>query len=346
MKAAGKTKKERGIEIFEIEEPTITENELLLQVDAASICGGDLHWYKWDDVARNRTPYMPKIMGHEVTGKVIEVGKNVGDFKIGDRVSVETHIPCGHCWLCKRGGHHLCPDLKIFGIDTKYGAFSERTVVPESVAVKVPDSIDKEVAACLEPLGVAYHCCIERGKVGPGDTVVITGSGPIGIFAQQVARFSGAAFVIGTDIKKKRIELAKKIGAVDEMINAEETDVVKRVLEITNGRGADKIIELSGADGANEQAIRMVAPQGTVVQAGGQMNSFNVKTPDVQFKEITITGSYGRLLFSTWEKVIKLMANKRIDIGPVITHRFDLEKAEEAFATAVKGEGGKVLFVL
>lgn len=347
MKAVGKIKREIGVGIFEIEDPSITENELMLQVEAASICGGDIRYYMFDEAIRNQFPYIPKMLGHELAGRIIEVGKNVSDFKIGDRISVETHIPCGHCWLCKRGACHLCPNLKIFGVHTKYGAFGERTVVPQSVAVKIPDSIDKEVAACLEPLGVAYHSCIERGKVGAGDTVVITGSGPIGIFAQQVARLSGASLVIGTDIKKKRIELARRIGAADEIVNAKETDVVKRVLQMTDGIGADKVIEISGAKEATEQALQMVAPQGTVVMVGGTMDPFKVNPlTDTMFKELTITGSYGRLLFNTWEKVIRLVTSKRIDIHPVITHKFDLEEAEEAFTTATRGEGGKVVFIL
>lgn len=346
MRAAGKIKMDHGIGIFDIEDPSIKENELMIQVECASICGAEILFYLYDERVRHRIPYVPKMMGHEVTGKIIEVGKNVSSFKTGERISVETHIPCGYCWLCKRGAYHLCKNLKIFGIDTKYAAFGERTIVPESIAVKIPDNIDKEVAACLEPIGVAYHSCIERAKVRSGDTVLITGSGPIGIFAQQITRLSGAALVIGTDIKKKRIVLAKRIGAADEVINAAEEDVVKRVLQMTDGRGIDKVIELSGAPDVLEQVMQMAASQGTVVLTGGEQNPFKVTPKDVLCKELIITGSYGRLLFSTWEKVIRLVESKRINISDVITHRFGLGQVEEAFETAVKGEGGKIVFIM
>jgi len=246
MKAMGKLRKGPGIDVFDVKKPKPGSNEVLIEVRATGICGTDLHFYHWDDFAKKRNPGFPKVLGHEFGGIVVKVGEGVKTLKVGDRVAGEPHIPCGNCYYCKVGKAHICENLKIYGVDTLCGSFTKYTILPESTAVKIPEDIDFETAALFEPFGVALHA-IDEANIRPGDVVVVLGCGPIGLYIQQLAKLSGASKVIGVEVSKYRLELAMKIGVADELIDASSTDPVKQILKITNGRGANVVIEASGS---------------------------------------------------------------------------------------------------
>jgi threonine 3-dehydrogenase len=344
LKAVGKTSKNPGIEIFEIEEPKPASGDVLVEVKATAICGTDLHYYHWDGYAERHNPGFPRVLGHEFCGDIIEVGKDVKSLKVGDKVAAETHIPCGTCYFCRTGKMHICKNMKIFGVDTLYGSFASRTTLPEITAVKVPDGISYEEGAVLEPLGVAVHA-ITKANIKPGDSVVITGCGPIGLFAQQLAKAAGASKIISTDLKEYRLSLSKNVG-VTEAINVAVVDPVKRVKELTGGEGANVVIEISGSNVAIKQALEMASLTGRVVLVGTAQKPTDIDTTNMLiYKEIDLSGITGRLMFDTWYRAIEIVSNRLIDLHPIITHKLSLDDAEKAFNLSDKGEAGKVLFI-
>ncbi|MEM3404188.1 MAG: alcohol dehydrogenase catalytic domain-containing protein [Nitrososphaeria archaeon] len=344
VKAIGKTKKTPGIEVIDIEEPALGPEDVLVRVKATAICGTDLHYYHWDAYAERHNPGLPRVLGHEFCGDVIKIGENVKTLHPGDRVSGETHIPCKSCIFCRTGKMHICKDMKIFGVDTIYGSFAPYTALPEVTAVKIPDEIPYEVGAVLEPLGVAVHA-VSEAQIRPGDFVVVMGCGPIGVYAQQLAKLAGASKIISTDVKDYRLNLSRKAG-VGEAINVLRSDPVARVMELTNGVGADVVIEVSGANSAIKQALDSVKRTGRIVLVGTAHKPTEVDTTNyLIYKEIKMSGITGRLMFDTWYQSIKIAVNKLIDLGVVTTHRFELDDAEEAFSLIDKGEGGKVVFL-
>ena len=344
LKAVGKTSKDPGIEIFEIEEPKCGPDDVLVRVRATAICGTDLHYYHWDGYAERHNPGFPRVLGHEFCGDIVEVGDNVRSLKIGDRVAGETHIPCGACYFCRTGNMHICRNMQIFGVDTIYGSFASHTALPGVIAVKVPSEISYDEGAVLEPLGVAVHA-ITEANIKPGDSVVITGCGPIGLFAQQLAKIAGASKVISTDLKDYRLELSRKIG-VTEAINVAKIDPVKRVKELTDGMGAKVVIEISGSNIAIKQALDMASLTGRVVLVGTAQKPTELDTTNMLiYKEIKLSGITGRLMFDTWYRAIDIVSNKLIDLNPIITHKLSLDDAEKAFNLSDKGEAGKILFL-
>jgi len=344
LKAIGKTRKGPGIEVFDIEEPKVGPEDVLVRVKATAICGTDLHYYHWDGYAERHNPGFPRVLGHEFCGEVVGVGENVKTVKVGDKVAGETHIPCKTCYLCNTGRMHICKNMKIFGVDTLYGSFAPYTVLPEITAVKLPEEISYEEGALLEPFGVALHAVCEA-NIRPGDVVVVTGCGPIGLFAQQLAKISGASMVVSTDTRDYRLNLSKKIG-VDEVINALNVDPVSRVRELTDGRGADVVIELSGANVAVKQALDMAALNGKVVFVGTTQKPTEIDTTNqILYKELRVSGITGRIMFDTWYRGIMLVRKKTVDVTKVITHKFPLDDAQKAFELLDKGEAGKVLFI-
>ncbi|MGQ9781535.1 MAG: zinc-binding dehydrogenase [Nitrososphaeria archaeon] len=344
MKAVGKTMKAPGIEVFDIEEPKTGPDDVLIRVKATAICGTDLHYYHWDGYAERHNPGFPRVLGHEFCGDVVEVGKNVKTLKVGDRVAGETHIPCQACFFCRTGKMHICKSMKIFGVDTIYGSFASCTVMPEITAVKVPDSIGYEEGAVLEPLGVALHA-ITEANIKPGDVVAITGCGPIGLFAQQLAKLNGASKIVSTDIKDYRLSLSRKIG-VTEAVNVINVDPVEKIRELTDGMGADVVIEISGSNAAVKQSLEMASLNGRVVLVGTTPKPTELDTTAMLiYKEIKLSGITGRIMFDTWYKAIRIVENKLIDVDQVITHRFPLDQADKAFILSDRGEAGKVLFL-
>jgi len=343
VEAVGKLKGGPGIDVFEIDEPRPGPGEVIVEVRATAICGTDLHFYYWDDYARRHNPGFPKVLGHEFSGVVVEVGEGVKGLDIGDRVAAETHIPCGSCYYCRTGRPHICENVKLYGIDTTYGSFTKYTILPERVAIKVPEEISFEEAALLEPFGVAMHAVSEAG-IKPGDTVAVLGCGPIGLFIQQLAKISGASKVIATEVSKYRLNLASKVGAADEVVDALREDPVKRVYELT-GRGVDVVFEASGSTKAMRQGLEMVSKSGRVVQVGIARKPTEININTIVEKEVRLVGIAGRLMFSTWYRSIGTVQSRAIDVLQVVTHRLPLRQAPKAFETLSKGEAGKVLLI-
>jgi threonine 3-dehydrogenase len=283
-------------------------------------------------------------LGHEWSGKVIEVGKDVKTLRPGDTVAGESHIPCGVCHYCRTGNMHICQNMRVFGVHTAEGSFAEYAAIPEIIGCRLPQGASFEEGALLEPFGVAVHA-IETTGIEPADVVLVMGCGPIGIFAQQVARISGASTVIAAENRPFRLDLARKIGSADVYVNTEKEDIVKRTMELTDGRGADVVIELAGVPTTLRQSFQALKKRGRVGVVGLQEKPVEI---DVQAmivsKEARVFGSQGRAMFETWERMARLVAGKRVNLIGVITDRLRLDDAEEGFQRIIKGLSGKVLF--
>jgi len=345
MKAVRKIEPKPGIWVQDVEEPKIDPTQVLVEVKATAICGSDIHIYNWDEQTTRWKSPIPMTVGHEFSGKVVEVGKDVRAIRPGDNVAGESHIPCGICYYCRTGNMHICQDMLIYGLQTREGSFARYAVVPEIIAYKLPASVPYDEGALLEPFGVAVHG-IERTGIQPGDVVLVMGAGPIGIFAQQVAKASGAAMVIAAELRQFRLDLAKRIGSADVYVNTEKEDIVKRTMELTNGRGADVIIELAGSPMTIRQSFQALKKTGRVGLVGLPSKSVEIEaTSMIIYKEATVFGSTGRAMFGTWERMAALVASKRVNLAGVITDRLPLEKAEDGFQRVMKGESGKVLFL-
>lgn len=340
MKAVVKTKSGPGAEIVDMDTPTPEPDEILVKVLATSICGTDLHIYEWNKWAQGRMKNLPQVMGHELCGEVVELGSNVKNVKKGAIISAETHIACGHCFLCQTGNGHICINGKIFGVDVN-GVFAEYAVVPATNAWILDEKIPKDFASVMEPLGNAVHTVL-AGEI-TGNTVLVTGCGPIGIMSIAVSRICGATKIIATEINDFRIHLAKKIGA-DLVLNPNQDKVVKRVLEETNGLGVDVALEMSGNPNAIKQAFESLRPGGRFSILGIPDKPMRIDLgKDIIFKYITVQGINGRLMFSTWHKTSRFLSSGRLDLEPIITHRFRLEEFEKGMELMKLGNCGKIL---
>jgi threonine 3-dehydrogenase len=344
MMALRKTKRARGAELQEIPIPDIKPNEVLIKIQASSLCGTDVHIYEWDSWAQSRIKNVPYTVGHETTGIVVKKGAVVSRVEEGDVVSVETHIPCLHCKQCMTGQMHICHNLEILGVDTN-GAFAEYLVVPEVVLWKNDTSIPPEYLSIQEPLGNAVHATL----IEPvhGKTVAILGDGPIGLFSAGVARAAGATKIFLTGMEPFRLDIGKQMGA-DHIINVTKENAVDIIKEQTGGLGADVVIEMSGAPRAMQDGIAMLRRGGRYCFFGIFKDNL-VPTPlnDIIFNGGTFYGINGRLMFDTWFTVSNMLSSKRLDVRPVVTHKMPLTDYEEAFELMIetpKKVGKIVLF--
>jgi threonine 3-dehydrogenase len=340
MKALVKDNPERGASIRDLETPAIGDNDLLVNVKAAAICGTDIHIYQWNEYASSRIQ-IPLVFGHEYAGEVVQVGKNVTNFKEGDRVAAETHVPCGHCYQCTTGLQHICQDMKILGVHVD-GAFADYTILPDVCAWKLDPSISYKIGATMEPFGIGVHAL---SKTQPaGKKVAVFGSGPIGIYAQVVAKMSGAESVIAVDIKPERLELAGKMGA-DVLINASEKDVAQEIHGITNGFGVDIAVELSGSPVAVKDAGKVLRRGGDLVFVGLFSGPVELDlTNDIIYKEANVYGITGRIMWDTWWSAQSMLLSGKLDLDPVVTHEFGLEDFNTALELAESGKSGKIVF--
>ncbi len=341
MLAIMKTKPAYGAELVEVDVPKPGPGEVLIRVLATTICGTDLHIYEWNEWAQSRIK-TPQIMGHEVAGEVVEVGQGVDNLEVGDYISAETHIVCGKCYQCRTGNYHVCQNTKIFGVDMD-GVFAEYAIVPAQNAWKNPKGMPLEYASLQEPLGNA----VDTVLAGPiaGKSTLITGAGPLGLLGITVAKASGAYPVIVSEPSEFRRKLAEKVGA-DYIINPFEEDVVKEVRDITDGNGVDVFLEFSGAPKALEQGLQVVTPGGRVSLLGLFPRDVTVDFNNlIIFKSLTIHGITGRHLWNTWYTVSRLIQSGKLNLEPVLTHRYKgFDKFEEAFELMRAGKTGKVVF--
>lgn len=340
MKALIKDKPVRGATLTDRPIPKIGDNDLLVKVRAAAVCGTDIHIYQWNEYASSRIK-LPLLFGHEYAAEVVEVGKNVGHFKKGDRVAAETHIPCGHCFQCTTGLQHICRDMQIIGVHTD-GAFSEYSVLPAVCAWKLDPGISDEIGSTMEPFGIGVHA-VSKTKPA-GKKVVVYGCGPIGIYAQMVAKFSGAECVIGVDVAKERLSLAKQMGT-DVVLNPKEVSVVDEINKITKGFGADIVIELTGNKNVVNDASKNLRRGGDMVLVGLYSGSVEWDlVNNVIYKEANVFGVTGRIMWDSWWTAQGILLSGKVDVTPVITHTFGLEDYDRAIQTAESASGGKVVF--
>lgn len=336
MKSLVKESSAPGFTFKESEIPKPGRGEVLIRIKLTTICGTDLHIYQWDNWAAEVGLKVPGISGHECVGEVVELGYGVTSFQAGDRVSVETHIPCGECELCQNGSQHICENLTYFGLHID-GCFAEWAVVPEVCLRKVPDSIPEEVAAILEPLGVGVHAA-QVGNV-QGKNVAVLGAGPIGLYSACASLALGADSVYISDLKQIRLDVALQCGDF-KVINPTETTLSS----IFSGKNkVDVIIETTGNGRAFNEALPYLKKGGKAVMVGLFPGDVPVNLSSVATKEITISGISGRIMWETWDLMEQLLLENKLNVTPSITHRFSLEEFAEAFRVALNGEGVKVL---
>ncbi|MFW9929938.1 MAG: L-threonine 3-dehydrogenase [Candidatus Thorarchaeota archaeon] len=348
MKAIFKSKPQEGAELREdIDIPTPKANECLIKVQKAGICGTDIHIYKWDTWAQNRMGNsIPLIFGHEVAGKVVEIGKNVTSVNIGDFVSAETHMACGKCYHCKTNRKNVCEYTKILGVDIN-GVYADYAILPEENAWVNDQNLDPEIAATLEPLGNAMHTSLPEGNVEDiaGKTILITGCGPIGLYTIAIVKQLGADKVLATEINPLRIELAKKMGA-DLVLDPRKSDVVKESLDFTDGIGVDILLEMSGHGPALEQGLNILTPGGRVSLLGlfpGKVE-FDINNLLI-FKAAKVYGITGRRMFQTWYQVKGLLRKNdfRSKIKQVVTHELSLVDLDKAMNKLLNNEAAKIV---
>lgn len=337
-------KKERapGAELVTVDIPNIKPDEILVKVKATSICGTDAHIYNWDEWAASRIR-PPVIFGHEFAGEVVQVGGQVKRIGVGDFISAETHIPCGHCFQCLTGKQHICQNLKILGVDTN-GCFAEYVAIPEVCAWKNDKSIPPEIASVQEPFGNAAYTVMESEV--SAKIIAIMGDGPIACFATGIARAVGAAQIFAVGEFPYRVNLLKKMGA-DVVLSILTHDPVKEIMNATSDEGVDVVLEMTGVQAAIDSGFK-------VLKKGGTFTAFGIPSSKIEFdlangvvfKGAKIIGINGRLMFDTWFQLSNLLKYKKVDVSPVITHKMplkDFHKGMEAVVSAKK-EVGKVVF--
>jgi threonine 3-dehydrogenase len=327
-----------GFKLKDVPEPTIRDDEVLIRVRRAGVCGTDVHIYEWDDWARGRVK-PPIVVGHEFAGEVVEVGSLVRDVREGDRVTAEGHIVDGRCLLCRTGNAHVCPHTRIIGVD-RDGCFAEYIAMPAVNVWHLDDNVSFEVGGIHDPMGNAFHTALTAEI--PGAIVLVTGCGPIGLFAIGICNAAGAARIIASDVNDTRLALARRMGADDTVKPQDAESVVKRH---TAGLGVDVVLEMSGVPSAIHQAFALVRVGGRVQMLGIPAKPMEVNfATEVIFKGITIYGVVGRRMYDTWHQMTRFLRSGEFDPTPVITHRFPLEAADEAIRAIKSGEAGKVIF--
>ena len=337
MKALAKLHSEKGIWMTECEKPTIGHNDLLIKIHKTAICGTDMHIYQWDEWAQKTIP-VPMVVGHEYVGEVVDMGQEVRGFVIGDRVSGEGHITCGHCRNCRAGRRHLCRNTTGVGVN-RQGAFAEYLAIPAFNAFKIPHNICSDLAAIFDPFGNAVHTALSFDLVG--EDVLITGAGPIGIMAAAVARHVGARNVVITDINEYRLDLASKMGAT-RAVNVSNTQLQDVMNELGMTEGFDVGLEMSGVPTALHDMLDKMNNGGKIAMLGIPANDVAIDWNQVIFKGLMIKGIYGREMFETWYKMASLIQGG-LDLKPMVTHQFAIDDFQQGFDVMGSGQSGKVI---
>ena len=343
MKGICKMRAGEGAEFrTDIPIPQIKDDEVLIKIHATAICGTDVGIMAWGEYAQNRLKNFPMVFGHETVGEIVEIGKNVEGYKIGDRISVETHIPCNHCHQCLTGNRHICENMRVFGV-TDPGAFAEYAVVPKDCIVVLPETIDDKMGAMLEAMGAGIHG-VEVAEV-ENKTVLVSGCGPIGLMAIGGCKAHGAKKIIACDFFDNKLELAKQMGA-DIVVNSKNESIIDRVLAETDGSGADAAIDITGNGKAIVSALRAVAKGGKVVSVGLPNGEIPINlTEDIIYREVVYTGVSGRLMFETWDDCLEILQTPGFSLKPAMGGTYKFEDFEKAFEAIKNGEPGKMILV-
>jgi threonine 3-dehydrogenase len=317
--------------------PEIGPNDVLIKVRKASICGTDVHIWNWDAWAQ-KTIKVPMVIGHEFMGEIAKLGDEVTGFQVGDRVSGEGHITCGHCRNCRAGKRHLCRNTVGLGVN-RPGCFAEYVSLPAFNVFRVPKDIPDEIASFFDPLGNAVHTALSFDLVG--EDVLVTGAGPIGVMAAAISKHVGARHVAVTDVNPFRLELARKLGATRAVdVRSQTLGDVMQSLGMTEG--FDVGMEMSGNGQAFRDMLSVMNHGGRVAILGIPPNEVSIDWNQVIFKGLVLKGVYGREMFETWYKMVAMLQSG-LDVAPVVTHRFPAARYAEAFEAMRSGQSGKVV---
>jgi threonine 3-dehydrogenase len=340
--ALRKVARKPGLVLDEIPVPSIREDEVLVRVEAASVCGTDLHIFHWDPWSAHRLE-PPVTIGHEFAGTVVEAGAGVRNVAPGDFVSAESHVTCGACFFCRTGRAHMCERTRILGVD-RDGALAGYVAVPESVIWQNDRTkLSPEIAALQEPFGNAVFAT-DHAELA-GKTAAVLGCGPVGLFAVAIARASGAGRILASDRTPFRLGLAARLGA--DVLDVDECDDVPVWFHERNeGRGVDVVFEMSGASAAIETAFRIVRNGGQVILFGIPAHPVEIDVADAMiFKNLTVSAVNGRQVWETWYKTRWLLEHGVVDLEPLVTDRLPLAGFEEAFARLDAGEACKIVLL-
>lgn len=343
MRAVVKYGRQPGnVAVQEAPEPTITPDQVLVEVGAVGVCGSDIHlWHENQSWAIQ----CPVILGHEWAGTIVDVGENVAGWTVGERVAVETAaFVCGQCSYCLTGAYHMCPHRKGYGnlID---GAMTKYVAVRPGILHRIPRGVSFEHAALTEPACVATQALTVNSRVKPGDTVVIQGAGTIGIMALQIARISGAGVIVmlGTDVDAQRMEVAQELGA-HYTVNVQHDDASGLLRSLGDGFGADVVVDCTGVSAALKQALELVRPLGSIVKIGWGPQPLNFSLDPLVAKAATLQGSFSHT-YATWERVLNLMATGQLNLDPMIGGVYPLDEWQAAFHAMEIGENVKSVLV-
>ncbi len=343
MQAIRKAKAAEGLTLCEVDRPSPGDEDVLVYVEAASICGTDLHIWKWDSWSKGHIK-PPLTLGHEFCGTIVEVGSKVRQAQVGDYVSAESHVTCGMCYQCRTGQAHMCPNTEILGVD-RDGAFANYVVVPEKVIWQNHrDKLPPEVATLQEPFGNAVFATMNQDL--SGQSVAVMGCGPIGLFTIGIARAVGAKNIFAVDIHAYRIELAGKMGATQVFNAGDEGDIVSRIVEANGGYGVDVVLEMSGAPSAITSGFRVVRNGGTVVLFGIPAKPVEIDVAEnMIFKNLTVRALNGRRIFDTWYKTRWLLEDGVVDLRPLITKTIGFDDINDSMEMLARGDACKLVLL-
>lgn len=337
MKSLVKLRPEKGIWMQDMPMPHVGINDVLIKIKKTAICGTDLHIYKWDAWSQ-RTIKTPMIIGHEYVGEVIEKGRGVKNIQIGDRVTGEGHIACGHCRNCRRGKLHVCENTIGVGVN-RDGCFAEYLSLPASNVVKLDSRISDDMAAIMDPFGNAAHAALSFPLIA--EDVLITGAGLIGCMATAICRFAGARNIVVSDLSDYRLNIARQMGAT-LTINPSKGETIEGAIKQLRMHGFDIGLEMSGSPVAFESMLENMYNGSKIALLGILPESTSVNWDTVIFKALTIKGIYGREMWETWYQMEQMLITG-IDLSPVITHRYHVDDFQQGFEVMESGMCGKVI---
>jgi threonine 3-dehydrogenase len=337
MQALVKKYSKPGIWLDEVPVPEYGHDDVLIKIKKTAICGTDIHIYNWDEWASKTIP-VPMVVGHEYVGTVEAFGENVQDVKIGELVSGEGHITCGHCRNCRAGRRHLCPNTLGVGVN-RPGCFGNYLVIPVSNIWHCDPNIDDDVLSIYDPFGNAVHTALSFEVLG--EDVLITGAGPIGIMAAAICKHAGARYIVITDVNTYRLELAQKVG-VTKAVDVSKQKLPDVIKELGMMEGFDVGLEMSGNPKALNDMVDVMFHGGNIALLGILPSNAVVDWNKIVFNGLTVRGIYGRKMFETWYKM-QVMVQSGLDVTPVITHRFNYTEYQEAFELMKSGNSGKVI---
>ncbi len=333
----------KHFELQQVEKPQVGTDDVLIQVQACGICGSDIHGM--DGSSGRRIP--PIIMGHEASGTIVETGSNVSDWQVGQAVTFDSMIFCGHCYYCRAGATNLCDNRRVLGVSCgdyrRHGAFADYVLVPQHILVRMPQGLPFEYAAMAEPVAIAVHAT-DITPIRLNDTAVVVGVGMIGLLVVQTLRLAGCGKIIAVDLDKNKLELARSMGADYGIQVSRETDVVAEILGLTEGRGADVCIEAVGNTPAVQTAVRCLRKGGNATIVGNLSPTIELPLQWMVTREITLRGSCASA--GEFGTCLELIASGKIDVKPLISRVAPLEEGSEWFQRLYSGEAGLMKVLL